>query len=922
MTSSLRLTIISLLSFIPLFPPLECAGGHNISFQRIKACPQDVTIRHILKDSDGFIWLGSDNQVFRYDGIHAIPYNLDSGSTDRRYILVKDMVETPSGDIIVATDCGLFSLSGKESDSAEAVPFLQDRIAVANSLALHPDGYLLIATDTSLWGYSLLRGTLSRIQIDRNPLSQTNIPAAISTVTEGVIMVATDGGIYRIEHNFRVIRLKRPGHEFPQPSKVMKTSGGLYLATDARGLWRVEENGKISNVREIEANVVTSLVNGGDSILYIGTDGDGIFKVEPTSGKVIGRITHNPENDRSLQSNQIYSLMSDKGGSLWVGHYQHGIDHTPSSHAGVAHYLPPTEDKAVRTIDILPDKSIVAGTRMGLLILTPDDHSVIRSITRPTLRSNMVISTKIMGDTIYIGTYGGGLSVLSLSSGTLLDNASPLPESMNSSHIFSMTYDPESSSMWFGTSHGLFRQDRNGLSHFTSENSTLPAGNVFCVFFDSSGKGWIATENGLAIWDPSLKKIRTDVFPEGFITKARVRQILEGKNRQLFFVLENGKIVASSLDMGVFNCPEIFSKHNIKAVAEDNKGNLWMSTSHGLLRWDKMARITLFSHDNGIPENAFIHCIPAKVQDNLWFGNSRGMVGIDTRILDKYSDTPPLVPSVCITPDNRLIDKFRKQDNGNIYNVVYDTYSKSIIIKFSNLTFDDTDPSKYEYRVNDGDWLGVPPDYTITLHDMHRGETHVYVRPLDDEKRMTTVIIDMPYSTKMWIWTTVAVTAIIISGVFIYVMSRKKHAGSLYYVEDTEGNEGDTPKFLEKNGKYATFNISKKECDGIMKRIHKILTDTKPYKNPDLKLPEVAKMAGISPNKLSYVLRQHSNIGFYDFINKYRIEEFKDIVRSGQHKELTLTAMSEKAGFSSRTSFFRCFKKIEGITPGEYIKNQ
>jgi AraC-like DNA-binding protein len=62
------------------------------------------------------------------------------------------------------------------------------------------------------------------------------------------------------------------------------------------------------------------------------------------------------------------------------------------------------------------------------------------------------------------------------------------------------------------------------------------------------------------------------------------------------------------------------------------------------------------------------------------------------------------------------------------------------------------------------------------------------------------------------------------------------------------------------------------------------------------------------------------NMSFYDYVNRYRVDEFKAIVAAYGVDTLTLSALAEKAGFSSRASFFRHFKEIEGITPGEYIK--
>jgi YesN/AraC family two-component response regulator len=62
------------------------------------------------------------------------------------------------------------------------------------------------------------------------------------------------------------------------------------------------------------------------------------------------------------------------------------------------------------------------------------------------------------------------------------------------------------------------------------------------------------------------------------------------------------------------------------------------------------------------------------------------------------------------------------------------------------------------------------------------------------------------------------------------------------------------------------------------------------------------------------------NVTFYDYINRFRVDEFKKIVTKQGVDSLTLFALAEKAGFSSRASFFRYFKEIEGISPGEYIK--
>ena len=95
----------------------------------------------------------------------------------------------------------------------------------------------------------------------------------------------------------------------------------------------------------------------------------------------------------------------------------------------------------------------------------------------------------------------------------------------------------------------------------------------------------------------------------------------------------------------------------------------------------------------------------------------------------------------------------------------------------------------------------------------------------------------------------------------------------------------------------------------------------KPYTNPDLKIADLATMLGRSAHTLSYLFNQHLNRNYYDYINDYRIEEFKRLINEDEYSKYTLSALAELCGFSSRASFFRYFKKATGITPNEYIRS-
>lgn len=73
--------------------------------------------------------------------------------------------------------------------------------------------------------------------------------------------------------------------------------------------------------------------------------------------------------------------------------------------------------------------------------------------------------------------------------------------------------------------------------------------------------------------------------------------------------------------------------------------------------------------------------------------------------------------------------------------------------------------------------------------------------------------------------------------------------------------------------------------------------------------------------KLSLVLNQQLNKSYYAYVNHFRLEEFKRLIDEGEYKRYTVTALSEQCGFK-RTSFFSTFRKVEGMTPAEYLKTK
>ena len=110
------------------------------------------------------------------------------------------------------------------------------------------------------------------------------------------------------------------------------------------------------------------------------------------------------------------------------------------------------------------------------------------------------------------------------------------------------------------------------------------------------------------------------------------------------------------------------------------------------------------------------------------------------------------------------------------------------------------------------------------------------------------------------------------------------------------------------------------ESDDLSTRLHQVLREEKLYKDENLTLRQLAEAIGTSDKKLSELLNQNLETNFYEFVNSYRVEAFKEMVLSGQAKQYTLLALAFEAGFSSKASFNRIFKQHTRQTPSEFKK--
>lgn len=104
----------------------------------------------------------------------------------------------------------------------------------------------------------------------------------------------------------------------------------------------------------------------------------------------------------------------------------------------------------------------------------------------------------------------------------------------------------------------------------------------------------------------------------------------------------------------------------------------------------------------------------------------------------------------------------------------------------------------------------------------------------------------------------------------------------------------------------------------LLDRLLTYMNHHKPYYDAELTLTALAEQLKTSRNSLSEVINSGTGGNFYDFVNKYRVEEVKRLMQNPRYKDYTILAIAFEAGFPSKSTFNSIFKKFTGLTPSEY----
>ncbi|MEM6801049.1 MAG: helix-turn-helix domain-containing protein [Bacteroidota bacterium] len=119
--------------------------------------------------------------------------------------------------------------------------------------------------------------------------------------------------------------------------------------------------------------------------------------------------------------------------------------------------------------------------------------------------------------------------------------------------------------------------------------------------------------------------------------------------------------------------------------------------------------------------------------------------------------------------------------------------------------------------------------------------------------------------------------------------------------------------------KYSQSKLSRADLDRLKRELDELMIKKKPYLNNKLLKAELAEMLGLSNPELARLLNENIGMNFFEYVNYYRIKEFVELAKEEGAEQFTFFGLAQEAGFNSKSTFNKSFKKLMGVSPSMYF---
>ena len=584
---------------------LSYAQSKNLIFNNINI-EQGIsqsTIEDIFQDSEGYIWLGTNDGLNRYNGYEFKIYNYEEYQNSISHNGITDITEDKYGNIWVNTVSGVNKIN-KKTEKISNYTEINGKIKEDSTteIIVTKDNNILVGTYEGFNIYNAKEDRFDIILEQKDGILSSCI-YSIDEDINGNIWIGTELGLNKLSKDFKVLET------YPSESEIYNIfcddeNGFVWAGSDSSGLLKIDTKTKevkqyINNIEDLNslpANQVGAIIRDSKGNLWVGTT-NGLARYNEKNDSF--DVYKNKVYDKnSLVYNDVRSIIEDREGVLWVGTYSGiSIFDTESS---IKYYNAGLDDGYLLSENMVhgiyedDEGYLWVGSRTKGVNIIDRENNTSKSISMENnnvIQSNSINDITGYKDFIFVATDAGVLKI---------------------------------------------NKKENTIQNYNLEDGLIGE-NVKDIFVCDKNYLWIGSTNGLNLLDIENDKIidMTDYVDEG----SYVRYVYQGQDGSYYigFLRDGGLgiIEPNSKETKYYkNIPNdktSISSNRVRYINEDSKGNIWIGTSYGLNKYDPKTKVfKRYTTSDGIANNT-IYGVLVDDNDNIWVSTNKGISQIDTK---------------------------------------------------------------------------------------------------------------------------------------------------------------------------------------------------------------------------------------------------------------------------------------------------
>lgn len=766
-------TVLTAVAVPYRFRPIESSNGLS-----------NNKINSMLRDSTGFVWIGTASGLNRYDGFNITVYNHEAGdslSLSDNYI--SDLQLDSKGRIWVCAT-GRYTYYDPEKNC-----FNRNPDSLFRGMGFNGQPSRMVADGSRMWLYSYDEGlhmfdgaTGTTVRFPELTADNRDITYIYSVPGENrTVVVDSRGRVSVIDsEKGKIVSQNDMSAEDKAHCAVFTvfaekggpvwvySENGVYLLDTERNVW-------VPNMLTdmLRGHSVTAVAQDRTGKLWVGLDNEGLLVVDK-SGEIASLRTH-PNDPYSLGNNAITTFFSDDDGTMWVGTYK----------KGVAVY---NESEFKFDLDILPDVNCLAAdsNEPGMFWIGTDANGLMRW-NRKTGESEKVADINASGRAVavvtiepsrdgalWIGTYRGGLKKYNRG----VVSQVTLPGLGADSNVWAVIENSDGT-LWIGSlGDGVFKWNPSTgeVLRYDKDNSALKSNYISSFDRGSDGRVYVGTSDGLYSIDP-LSGVLGAVGGKKFDGQ-QINQVYIDSRGWVWIATRTGLYLYNpeTKTVDVVDGDDSIKSTSIQGVAEDNAHSMWVATGNSMVnvkvsedfstgehRFDYHA----YTHKDGLQDCAF-NQRTVNVLDNgdVVVGGLYGLNRISpTKI--KYNFYKPNVIFTRLFINNQIVEVDEKCDGRVILTkALWETdriklkhNQNSFSVEFATDSHVLPDYIQFVYRLqgfNDKWVTGTPGQHEVTYTNLAPGSYRLSVKAINSDgvpsDNETTLIIDIahPWWATWW----------------------------------------------------------------------------------------------------------------------------------------------------------------------------